>query len=132
MDIAFEDIVAFIMDSVAYYKESQREMLSNVFNSYHMLCLAHILNLVSEVFSHWPAFDNVTQLITLKSAFLKKLVKKSDTLNGLKVPYLRSKWNYPLRYCQPDGIPVFLRTNITHPLYNSMKDTLNKKRVIAL
>ena len=74
-------------------------MLSNVFiNSYHVLCFAHILYLVGEVFSHWPAFDNVTQLITfIKSAFFfkkKKLIAKSNTLNGLKVPYLRNKWNY--------------------------------------
>ena len=31
--------------------------------------------------------------------FLKKLVeKKNDNLNGLKVPCLRNKWNYALRY----------------------------------
>ena len=41
------------------------EELSNIFiNSYHVLCLAHILNLVGEIFSHWVAFDYVTQLIT--------------------------------------------------------------------
>ena len=65
------DMVAFVTDSAAYCEKAHREVLSNVFiNSHHVLCLAHILNLVGEVFSHWPAFDNVTQLITLiKSAF---------------------------------------------------------------
>ena len=69
VNITFVDIVAFVTDSAAH-----REVLSNVFiNSYHMLCLAHILNLVGKVFSHWVAFENVTQLITLiKSAFFLK------------------------------------------------------------
>ena len=116
VDIAFEDIVAFLTDSA-----SHREMLSNAFiNSYHVLCLAHILNLVGEVFSHWPAFDNATQLITfIKSAiFLKSLSKKINTLNGLKVPCLRNKWNYPLCLWQLDGIPGLMQPNITHSLYN--------------
>ena len=74
MDIAFEDIVSFVVDSTAVKKLI---LLLNVFiNNYHVLYLANILNL-GEVFSHWPAFDNITQFITfIKSAFLKKLVKK--------------------------------------------------------
>ena len=71
MDIAFEDIIAFVTDSAAHCKKVDWEVFLNVFiNSYHLLWLAHILNLVDEVFSHWPAFDNVTRLITfIKSAF---------------------------------------------------------------
>ena len=87
MDIAFEDTVAFVTDSAAYcrerkkffFKKAQREVLSNVFiNSYHVLCLAYILNLVGEV--HY--FHQVS--------LFKKANQKSDTLNGLKVLCLRN------------------------------------------
>ena len=76
MDIAFEDIIAFLTDSAAFCKNAQREVLSNVFiNSHHVLCLTHILNLVREIFSYRPVFNNVTQLITfIKSALSKKAI----------------------------------------------------------
>ena len=79
MDIAFQDIVAFVTDYVAYYiKAYTSYKLLNVFiNSYHVMGLAHILNLIGEVFSYWPAFDDVTQLITfINSVFFKKLTEK--------------------------------------------------------
>ena len=80
----FKGTVAFLTDSVAYCKrkkkKAHKEVLSIVFiNGYHALCIDHILNLAGEVFSHWPAFDNVTQLITfIKSALKKKKKKKLD------------------------------------------------------
>ena len=53
VDITFEDINAFVTDSAPYCKKAHKEVLTNVFiNSYYVLCLAHILNLVGEVFSH--------------------------------------------------------------------------------
>ena len=128
MDIEFEKIIAFVKDSATYCKKKLREVLSNIFNSYHVLCLTHILNLVGEVFSHWPAFDNVTQFTTfIKSAFLEK--KKKKKWNGLKIIYLKNKWNYLLYQWQPDGIPGLMQPDITHPLYNFMKDSV---RVMTL
>ena len=78
VDIEFEKTIAFITDSAAYCKKAHSEVLLNIFNnSYHVLCLVHILNLVSEVFSHWPAFDNVTQFTTfIKSAFFRRQSQK--------------------------------------------------------
>ena len=53
VDIAFENIASFVTDAAAYCKKAYKEVLSDVFiNSYHVLCLAHILNLVGEEFSH--------------------------------------------------------------------------------
>ena len=93
-------------------------MLLNVFiNSHHVFCLAHILNLVREAFSHWLAFDNITQLLSSSQPFLKKLVKKAKLqwLDGsllkeqvklLLVP-VATRWNswfsaakYPLFFYQ--------------------------------
>ena len=54
-DIALENIT-FSIDSTAYFKKGHREVLSNIFNSKSVLCLAYILKL--EVFSKWPAFNS--------------------------------------------------------------------------
>ena len=80
MDIEFEKIIAFVTDSAAYCKKAHTEVLSDIFNnSYHVLCLTYILNLVGEVFSHWLAFDNVNQLTTFSKSdfFLESRVEKT-------------------------------------------------------
>ena len=57
--------IAFVTDFAVYCKKVHKKLIKYV-SSYHVLCLAHILNLV-EVFSHWPAFEN----ISLFTAFIK-------------------------------------------------------------
>ena len=71
-------------------------MLSNVcINSYHPLSFAPILNLV-EVFSHWLAFDNVTQLILSSSQpFFLKLVENNDTLKWLVGSFTKEQMKLP-------------------------------------
>ena len=78
VDIAFKDIVAFVTDSAAYYKKAHKEVLSNVFiNSYHVLYLAHILNLVGEYFyTDQHLIMLPSSLLSSTQPFLKKLVKK--------------------------------------------------------
>ena len=111
VDIEFEKIIVFITDSAAYCKKANREVLSNIFNnSYHVLCLAHILNLV-EVFSHWPAFDNVTQLTTfIKSAFFRK--QSREKKKKKKKLYLKWLENYlPKEQMKLPPVPVATRWN---------------------
>ena len=108
MGIEFEKIIAFVTDSAAYCRKAHREVLSNIFNnSYHVLCLTHILNLVGEVFSHWPAFNNVTQPTTfIKSAFFKKAESKK------KKGYLKWLENYlPKEQVKLPTVPVATRWN---------------------
>ena len=61
-------------------------------NNYHVLCLTHILNFVVEVFHTDQHLIMLTSSLLLSNQpFLKKLVEKSDTLNGFKVTCLRNK-----------------------------------------
>ena len=47
--IQFDQVTAVVCDSAAYCKKAYREVLSAVFpNSIHVLCLAHIVNLVAD------------------------------------------------------------------------------------
>ena len=47
----------------------------------HVLCLAHIVNLVAEVFYHHNAFSHTSDLITMiKSSLFKKPGRKSRLL----------------------------------------------------
>ena len=76
------------------------------------------------LFSHWLAFDNITQLIIfIKSAFFKKWIECSllkEQVKLLPVPVV------------PDGISALMWPNITHCLYNSPRVSLSKKRAITL
>ena len=80
--ITFEQITAVVSDSAAYCKKAYRDVLSAVFpNSVHVLCLAHIVNLVAEVFRHHRDFSHTCDLVTMiKSSLLKKPGRKSRFL----------------------------------------------------
>ena len=57
IDIEFSHITAVVSDSAAYCRKAYREVLSAVVpNSVHVLCLAHIVNLVAQVFRHHYEF----------------------------------------------------------------------------
>ena len=83
--ITFEQITAVVSDSAAYCKKAYRDVLSAVFpNSVHVLCLAHIVNLVAEVFHHHRDFSHTCDLVTMiKSSLFKKPGRKSRFLKFL-------------------------------------------------
>jgi hypothetical protein len=86
MGINYDKIVAFVSDSAAYCKKAHREVLAPVFeNSVHVLCLAHVLNLVGTIFMNWPDFGHMVTLVTMvKSAFFKKPGRKTRYLEYIK------------------------------------------------
>ena len=51
--INFNQVISIVSDNAAYCKKAFRDVPSAVYpNSLYVLCIAHILNLVSEVFHH--------------------------------------------------------------------------------
>ena len=80
--IAFENVAAIVSDRAAYCKKAYREVLSAVYpESVHILCLAHIVNLLAEIFHHHGDFSHTANLITMiKSSLLKKPGRKSRLL----------------------------------------------------
>ena len=73
VDIPYERIHAFVTDSAAYCKKAYREVLSPLFpRSTHLLCLAHIVNLATDVFQKYNDFHHVATLITMVNQVLKK------------------------------------------------------------
>jgi hypothetical protein len=85
-DIKFNDVMAIVSDSAAYCKKAFKDVLAPVFpNATHVLCIAHILNLVGEVFRCHAAFDDVGTLVSMvKSAFFKKPGRKTRYIDYLK------------------------------------------------
>ena len=83
--IKFEHVTAIISDSAAYCKKAYREILSVVFSkSVHVRCLAHIVNLVSEIFHHHSCFSHTADIISMiKSALFKKPGRKALFLEFL-------------------------------------------------
>ena len=75
--IAFEDIV----------KKAHTEVCQMCLLTVTKCCAKYIFYiLLVEVFSHWPAFDNVSQLTTfIKSSFFKKPSKKQQYLKWLRL-----------------------------------------------
>ena len=86
VEIPFDRVRAVVSDSAAYCKKAYREVLSPLFpKSTHVLCLAHIVNLASEVFQKSSDFQHVSTLISMvKSSLFKKPGRKSRFLSFLK------------------------------------------------
>ena len=83
--VQYDQVVAIVSDSAAYCKKAYRDVLSAIFpNSMHVLCLAHIVNLVAEVFHHHHHFTHTNNLVMMiKSSLFKKPAKKSRFLKFL-------------------------------------------------
>ena len=77
--IQFNQVTAVVSDSAAYCKKAYNDVLSAIFpNSVHVLCLAHIVNLVAEVFHHHRDFAHTNTLVMMiKSSLFKKPGRKS-------------------------------------------------------
>ena len=86
MELPFDRIHAVITDSAAYCKKAYRDVLSAVFpHSIQVLCLAHIVNLASDVFHKYSDFGHLATLITMvKSSFYKKPGRKARFIAFLK------------------------------------------------
>lgn len=80
--ISFQNVIAVVSDSAAYCKKAFRDVLAAVFPSaVHVLCLAHIINLVGDIFQKWNEFGRIATLVSMiKSAFFKKPGRKSRYL----------------------------------------------------
>lgn len=64
--IDFNDVDAFVTDNAPYCIKAYRECLKMIMpNSVHVCCLAHILNLVGEVWHHWDEFADVATVTNL-------------------------------------------------------------------
>ena len=80
--VEYNNVMAIVSDSAAYCKKAFKDILSGLFpQAFHILCLAHIMHLVGEIFIHWPAFNDVNLLCTMmKSAFFQKRPKEEKIL----------------------------------------------------
>ena len=66
--IDLNNVTAFCTDNAAYCKAAYRMMQPLLPNCNHVLCLAHVLNLVGEAFQHQADFADVNTLVwTMKS-----------------------------------------------------------------
>ena len=75
--IALNNVQAVCTDNAAYCKAAFRILQPIMPNAVHICCLAHILNLVGDVFAHWTDFSEVATLVwTMKSVFFKKPARK--------------------------------------------------------
>ena len=83
--INFNCIISIVTDNASYCKKAYQNVLSAVYpNSLHVLCIAHIVNLVSEVFHHHSDFKYTSDLISMiKSSLFKKPGRKSRFLKFL-------------------------------------------------
>ena len=83
--IKYDQVIAIISDRAAYCKKAFWDVLSTVFpNSIHVRCLAHIVNLASEVFRHHSYFQHTAELISwIKSSLFKKPGRKACFLKFL-------------------------------------------------
>ncbi|KAK6189098.1 hypothetical protein SNE40_005140 [Patella caerulea] len=83
--IEYNNVMAVVTDSAAYCKKAYKDVLSGLFpQSTHVPCLAHIINLVGEIFLHWPSFNDVHLMCSMmKSAFFKKPQRKRRFLEFL-------------------------------------------------
>ena len=70
--IALNNVKAVCTDNAAYYKAAFRILQPIMPNAVHVCCLAHVLNLVGDVFAHWTDFSEVATLVwSMKSVFFK-------------------------------------------------------------
>ena len=83
--IKYEQVIAIVSDSAAYCKKAFRDVLSAIFpNAIHVRCLAHIVNLASEVFRQHSYFQHTAELISwIKSSLFKKPGRKARFLKFL-------------------------------------------------
>lgn len=66
--INLNNVLAFCTDNAAYCKAAFRNLQPLLPNCKHVLCLAHVLNLVGETFQHQADFADVNTLVwTMKS-----------------------------------------------------------------
>lgn len=79
LDINFNHVISVVTDNASYCKKVYRDVLSVVYpNSLHVLCIAHIINLVSEVFHHHSDFKYTSDLISISSHhFLRNQEEKA-------------------------------------------------------
>jgi hypothetical protein len=83
--INFNQAISIVSDNAAYCKKAFKDVLSAVYpNSLQVLCIAHVVNLVSEVFHHHSDFKHTSDLIAMiKSSLFKKPGRKSRFSNFL-------------------------------------------------
>ena len=83
--VAFNNVISVVSNSAAYCKKAYRDVLSVVYpKSLHVLCIAHIVNLASEVFHHHTDFKHTSNLIAMiKSSLFKKPGRKRRLLEFL-------------------------------------------------
>ena len=113
--INFNHVISVVTDNAAYCKKAYRDVLSAVYpNSLHVLCIAHIVNLVSEVYHHHPDFKYTADLISMiKSSLFKKPGRKSRFLKFLGDYIATSEVKLP-------PVPVSTRWNSWYKLHHTM------------
>lgn len=77
-NINFSDVWAFVTDSASYMKKAFNTMLHGLFpNSIHVTCLAHLLNLVLQVFP--DTFEDLNRVCALvKRVFCKAPQRRQE------------------------------------------------------
>lgn len=65
--INFNQVISIVSDNASYCKKAFKDVLSAVYpNSLQVLCIAHVVNLVSEVLHHHSDFKHTSdQVIAL-------------------------------------------------------------------
>ena len=92
-----------------------------------MRCLAHIVNLASEVFLQHSYFQHTAELISwIKSSLFKKPWRKAHFLKFLSDYIPPSEAKLPP---EPDGIPGLRQLSTIPPEFTCMKGSTRLKEV---
>ena len=95
--INFNHVISIVTDNAAYCKKAYQDVPSALYpNSLHVLCIAHVVNLVSEVFHH-KYTSNLISMI--KSSLCKKPGRKSRFLKFLGEYIATSEVKLPSSSC---------------------------------
>ena len=124
--IKYKQVIAIVSDSAAYCKKAFRDVLSAVFpNSIHVRCLAHIVNLASELFRSIPISSTLQSLFHgLSHPYSRNLGKKHAFSSSSLTISHQVKLNFHQNLWPLDGIPGLRQLSTIPPEFTCMKGVL--------
>ena len=134
VEISYHQVHAVVTDSAAYCKKAFKDVLSAVLsNSTHVLCIAHIVNLASDVFQKHEHFHHMgTPIMMIKSSFFKKPGRKARFLSFSLTQLLQLMSNFRQYQFQHVGTCGLRQHYIIPAVFTHMRAFIKLKKVIQL